>query len=69
MKDLEQRVLFQMTAADSANLIDSPAASQLGVHRAILYSEEHGQQEKFRPFAPPAPDWLKAVAEAGCQQA
>ena len=68
MKDLEQRILFQMTAADSANLMDSPAAAQLGVHRAILYSEEHGQQEKFRPFSAPDGDWLREVADATSRQ-
>ena len=59
LKAFEQRVLFQMTAADSANLMDSAAASQLGVHRAILYTEDQGGQEKFRPFAPPAADWIR----------
>ena len=61
LRDLEMRVLFQMSATDSSNLMDSPAASKLGVHRAIFYSEEHGQAEKFRPYGPPSADWLQWV--------
>jgi len=63
MSDLAIRVLFQMGATDSANLMDSPEASRLGVHRAILYSEEQGEFEKFRPYGPPSPDWLAFVRE------
>ena len=58
LRDLDHRVLFQMSATDSANLMDSPAASRLGVHRALLYSEEQGSTEKFRPYGPPPQDWL-----------
>lgn len=61
MSDLAIRVLFQMSATDSANLMDSPEASRLGMHRAILYSEEQGEFEKFRPYGPPSPDWLAQV--------
>src|SRR5690606_39288843 len=50
MREFEQRVLFQMGATDSSQLIDSPAASRLGLHRALLYSEESGLMEKFRPY-------------------
>ncbi|MBC8869469.1 MAG: AAA family ATPase [Planctomycetes bacterium] len=63
MSDLAIRVLFQMGATDSANLMDSPEASRLGIHRAILYSEEQGEFEKFRPYGPPSPDWLTYVRE------
>ncbi len=63
MNDLELRILFQMGASDSSNLMDSPAASRLGVHRAMLYDEELGQTEKFRPYGPPSHDWLKWVAD------
>lgn len=61
MRDFEMRVLFQMNATDSSNLMDSPAASKLGTHMAIYYSEEHGQAEKFRPYGMPTPEWLEAV--------
>ena len=63
LRDLELRVLFQMNASDSSNLIDSPAASQLGIHRAILYDEGEGRQEKFRPYGPPTDAWLAQVKQ------
>lgn len=63
LRDLDYRVLFQMSATDSSNLADSAAASRLGMHRAILYSEEQGQFEKFRPYAPPSDEWLAWVKE------
>lgn len=61
MHDFGMRVLFQMGAGDSSNLMDSPAASKLGQFRAILYVEERGQHEKFRPYGLPSPDWLDTV--------
>lgn len=70
MKNMEMRVLFQMGANDSSNLMDSPAASKLGVHRAYYYSEEHGDQEKFRPYGVPTDEWINFVAtELGKRQA
>ncbi|MCA9053091.1 MAG: hypothetical protein KDA75_04605 [Planctomycetaceae bacterium] len=62
MKDLESRIAFQMNAADSSNLIDSPAASRLGVNRALLYREETGTVQKFRPYGPPASQWLRGLS-------
>ena len=61
LRDMESRVLFQMSAADSAGLMDSPAASRLGMHRAIFYSEERGEFEKFRPYQAPSEEWLAWV--------
>jgi hypothetical protein len=61
LRELELRVLFQMNATDSSNLIDSPAASQLGVHRALLYNEGEGRLEKFRPYGPPPDEWLAGL--------
>ncbi|MDO8348775.1 MAG: FtsK/SpoIIIE domain-containing protein, partial [Planctomycetota bacterium] len=52
------RVLFQMSANDSASLIDSPAASRLGLHRALLHLDREGSLEIFRPYAPPDPAWI-----------
>ncbi len=52
MRELDWRVCFQMSNNDSSALIDSPAASRIGQHRALVASEEHGTIEKFRPFAP-----------------
>ncbi len=66
LTDLSWRVLFQMSATDSANLMDSPDASRLGVHRAVLFNEELGEFEKFRPYGPPPPDWLTWVKQRLC---
>jgi DNA segregation ATPase FtsK/SpoIIIE, S-DNA-T family len=63
LRDLELRVLFQMNVTDSSNLIDSPAASQLGIHRALLYDEGEGLLEKFRPYGPPDDHWLEWIGQ------
>ena len=49
LTEFEMRVLFQMSASDSASLIDSPDASTLGMHRAIYYNDREGYTEMFRP--------------------
>ncbi len=61
LREFDHRVLFQMSAADSSNLIDSPIANQLGLHRALLFSEEQGGLEKFRPYDALQDDWLAYV--------
>ncbi len=63
MREFDNRVLFQMSASDSSNLIDSPLANKLGFHRALFYSEEQGTNEKFRPYALPSPEWLDHVRQ------
>ncbi len=62
LRDFDMRVLMQMSANDSSNLMDSPAASKLGGHTALFYSEERGQAEKFRPYGTPTSDWLASIA-------
>ena len=62
--EFELRVLFQMSASDSASLIDTPDAATLGLHRALFYHDREGYTETFRPYARPANDWL----EAACRQ-
>ena len=62
LRDIELRVLFEMSEIDSTNLMDSPAASRLGQHRAILYDAQQGSHEKFRPYGLPAREWLNTVA-------
>jgi len=57
--EFEMRVVFQMSANDSASLIDSPQAGNLGLHRALFYNEHEGYLETFRPYAAPAPGWLE----------
>jgi hypothetical protein len=61
LREFDNRVLFQMSANDSSNLIDSPAANKLGFHRALAYSEEQGVMEKFRPYALPTAEFLASV--------
>jgi hypothetical protein len=59
MGEFQMRVLFQMSANDSAALIDSPAAGDLGLHRALLYHEAMGSIETFRPYSLPIPGELR----------
>jgi S-DNA-T family DNA segregation ATPase FtsK/SpoIIIE len=61
LREFDNRVLFQMSANDSSNLIDSPAGNKLGFHRALAYSEEQGVMEKFRPYALPDRAWLERL--------
>jgi hypothetical protein len=56
------RVVFQMSANDSASLIESPAANNLGLHRAILYNGQQGWMETFRPYALPEEGWIDETA-------
>jgi hypothetical protein len=57
------RVVFQMSANDSASLIDSPKAGGLGLHRALLYNEQQGTLETFRPYATPDAEWIRQAGE------
>jgi energy-coupling factor transporter ATP-binding protein EcfA2 len=50
LREFEMKVLFQMNANDSSNLMDSPLAAKLGAYRAYLYTEDQGKLEKFRPY-------------------
>jgi hypothetical protein len=63
LRQFDYRILFQMSASDSSNLIDSPLANRLGAHRGLLYSEEQGTFEKFRPYEVPDADWIAYLAE------
>ena len=62
LSEFEMRIVFQMSANDSASLIDSPKASNLGLHRALLYNEQAGTLETFRPYAAPDSRWFENVA-------
>jgi S-DNA-T family DNA segregation ATPase FtsK/SpoIIIE len=63
LSEFEMRVLFQMSANDSAALIDHTKASQLGLHRALFYNERRGYMEVFRPYAMPDGTWLSEVQQ------
>jgi S-DNA-T family DNA segregation ATPase FtsK/SpoIIIE len=60
--EFEMRVVFQMSATDSASLIDAPDASTLGLHRALFYNEREGALETFRPYAQPDNGWIEEIA-------
>jgi S-DNA-T family DNA segregation ATPase FtsK/SpoIIIE len=62
LREFEMRVLFQMSVADSSTLIDTPAASRLGLNRALFASEEMSAPEKFRPYRLPSEEWLREVS-------
>jgi len=61
MKEFEMRILFQMSPTDSAELIDAPQAAKLGLHRGLLYLEQEGTLETFRPYGLPESAWLDEV--------
>ena len=59
------RILFQMNANDSSNLMDSPMAARLGAQRAFFYSEDQGKMEKFRPYGLLTPSFLGEFPQLG----
>jgi hypothetical protein len=61
LRECGQRVLFQMSGADSSHLLDSPLAGRLGRNRALFSTEEQPQPEKFRPYGLPSLAWLADV--------
>ena len=61
MREFTLRVLFQMSANDSAQLIDTPAASRLGRTRALFVEEGTERPEKFRPYGLPSEGWLREI--------
>ena len=63
LSEFEMRVLFQMSANDSASLCDDPKASNLGLHRALFYNEQEGYLETFRPYALPSLEWFQETAK------
>jgi S-DNA-T family DNA segregation ATPase FtsK/SpoIIIE len=62
LSEFEMRVVFQMSATDSASLIDAPNASTLGLHRALFYNERESLLETFRPYAQPDNGWIEEIA-------
>ncbi|HUA69315.1 MAG TPA: FtsK/SpoIIIE domain-containing protein, partial [Candidatus Saccharimonadales bacterium] len=63
LSEFEMRVLFQMSASDSASLIDNPDAATLGFHRALYYNDREGYLETFRPYAQPGNEWVEEVTQ------
>jgi hypothetical protein len=61
LREFDMRILGQMSATDSSNLIDSPVAARLGANRALFATEDQGRLEKFRPYGLPELQWLETV--------
>ncbi len=64
LRDFDARILFQMSAADSTELIDDDGASRLGLHTAILSELGEGRRSKFRPFSLPDPLFIQQLGAA-----
>lgn len=62
LREIDYRVALQMSSGDSTSLIESPAASRLGEHRALVYRDDLGTHSKFRPYGRPTGEWLAWVA-------
>lgn len=62
LREFETRIAFRMNQTDSANLVDTPVAAALSQGRAILYRDQTGTIEKFRPFSWPSEEWLRSLA-------
>ncbi len=62
LREFDNRIAFRLNQTDSASLIDTPAAAALGQGRAILYRDQTGSADRFRPFNWPSIDWLRSVS-------
>ncbi|MCW3488677.1 FtsK/SpoIIIE domain-containing protein [Dethiobacter alkaliphilus] len=65
LNEFAQRATGVLSADDSMNLLDDPAASRLDKpHRMVFFDEERpGHLEKFRPYAIPEKKWLREVVK------
>lgn len=61
LREFENRIAFRMNQTDSASLVDSPVAAGLGQGRALVYRDQLGAIEKFRPFAWPSQEWIDRI--------
>jgi len=64
LRDFDLRICFQMSPADSTELIDDDGASRLGLHSALLAVLTEGRREKFRPYQAPDAAFLARVGAA-----
>lgn len=62
LREFENRIAFRMNQTDSASLVDSPVAAGLGQGRALVYRDQLGTIEKFRPFAWPSQAWIEQIS-------
>lgn len=61
LREFESRVAFRMNQSDSSSLVDNPVAASLDQGRALIYRDQTGTTEKFRPFAWPSTTWLESL--------
>jgi hypothetical protein len=62
MRDIEVRILAQMSANDSNQLIDSNQANRLDRYVMLLHDDADGRSVKFRPFT------LESLSKRLCDQ-
>ena len=55
----DSRVIFQSSEIESRSIIDSDLATKLGSNRALLCDRQKSFVEKFIPYEPPLPEWIK----------
>ena len=63
LNDFEYRILYQISQADSVSIMDSPEATKLGLHTALLFYDQTGESTKFRPFALPNTKWFEKLKD------
>ena len=68
VREFALRVASPMDAERSEALLDSPAASTLRDHQALLYDEDWGRLVRFRPYLPAPVSWLTGLARAAAGQ-
>jgi hypothetical protein len=64
LRDFDLRICFQMSPADSTELLDDDGASRLGLHSALLAVLTEGRREKFRPYQAPDAAFLSRIGAA-----
>ena len=61
---LSRREKAHRSLASASAPLRSPAASNLGGNRGLLFSEEKGTIEKFRPWGLPSEAFIAAAGRA-----
>ena len=62
-------VLASIALLATGNALDAAKATDLGLHRALFYSEHESRLETFRPFALPDAGWAAEAVALFCYQA
>ena len=57
VREFGLRVATMLGDAESEALLDTPAAAHLRPGQAVLYDEDRGRVQTFRPYRLPAPGW------------